>query len=246
MISYIKGTVAFKGNDYIVIENHGIGYQIKVPSRVLDSMESGENVMLHTYLYVREDVLALFGFSSMQELDTFQILLGISGIGPKAALSVLSTMTVEDLYYAVFSEDAKSIAKTPGIGPKGAKRMIIELKDKLNLEDLESVSMKEETGASLQAGDGDSISDTVQALTALGYSNGEAYRAVRGVSDADTMDAEQSSTTEFNRIYRTGESEEESSRIYRGCEDAWRSTGSCIIIRTSRSWKDNVGRYYRE
>ena len=64
MISYIKGTVAFKGNDYIVIENHGIGYQIKVPSRVLDSMESGENVMLHTYLYVREDVLALFGFSS--------------------------------------------------------------------------------------------------------------------------------------------------------------------------------------
>ena len=176
---------------YIVIENHGIGYQIKVPSRVLDSMESGENVMLHTYLYVREDVLALFGFSSMQELDTFQILLGISGIGPKAALSVLSTMTVEDLYYAVFSEDAKSIAKTPGIGPKGAKRMIIELKDKLNLEDLESVSMKEETGASLQAGDGDSISDTVQALTALGYSNGEAYRAVRGVSDADTMDAEQ-------------------------------------------------------
>ena len=147
--------------------------------------------MLHTYLYVREDVLALFGFSSMQELDTFQILLGISGIGPKVALSVLSTMTVEDLYYAVFSEDAKSIAKTPGIGPKGAKRMIIELKDKLNLEDLESVSMKEETGASLQAGDGDSISDTVQALTALGYSNGEAYRAVRGVSDADAMDAEQ-------------------------------------------------------
>ena len=117
MISYIKGTVAFKGNDYIVIENHGIGYQIKVPSRVLDSMESGENVMLHTYLYVREDVLALFGFSSMQELDTFQILLGISGIGPKAALSVLSTMTVDDLYYAVFSEDVKSIAKTPGIGP---------------------------------------------------------------------------------------------------------------------------------
>ena len=100
--------------------------------------------MLHTYLYVREDQLALFGFSSIQELETFQILLGISGIGPKAALSVLSTMSVEDLYYAVFSEDAKSIAKTPGIGPKGAKRMIIELKDKLNLEDLESVSGAEE------------------------------------------------------------------------------------------------------
>ena len=190
MISYIKGTVAFKGNDYIVIENHGIGYQIKVPSRVLDSMESGTDAMLHTYLYVREDVLALFGFASIQELDTFQVLLGISGIGPKAALSVLSTMTVEDLYYAVFSEDAKSIAKTPGIGLKGAKRMIIELKDKLHLEDLESVSTKEEQ-SSLKSVEGDSISDTVQALVALGYSNGEAYRAVHSVADADTLDAEQ-------------------------------------------------------
>ena len=191
MISYIKGTVAVKGNDYVVIENHGIGYQIKVPSRVLDHMESGANVMLHTYLYVREDILSLFGFSSVQELDTFQILLGISGIGPKAALSVLSTMTVEDLYYAVFSEDAKSIAKTPGIGPKGARRMIIELKDKLNLEDLENVSSEEATATGATATDGDSVSDTVQALIALGYSNGEAYRAVHSVADADTLDAEQ-------------------------------------------------------
>ena len=179
LISYIKGTVAYKGKDSVVIENHGIGYQIKVPSRVLEGVNSGEEAMLHTYLYVREDQLALFGFSSIQELETFQILLGISGIGPKAALSVLSTMSVEDLYYAVFSEDAKSIAKTPGIGPKGAKRMIIELKDKLNLEDLESVS------------EGDSIADTVQALVALGYSNGEAYRAVHSVPEAEKLDAEQ-------------------------------------------------------
>lgn len=190
MISYIKGTVAFKGNDYIIIENHGIGYQIKVPSRVLDSVSSGKEAMIHTYLYVREDVLALFGFASVQELETFQILLGISGIGPKAALSVLSTMTVEDLYYAVFSEDAKSIAKTPGIGPKGAKRMIIELKDKLNLEDLESVSSGEEEVSRPQTVDSDSISDTVQALVALGYSNGEAYRAVHSVAEAESLDAE--------------------------------------------------------
>ena len=89
LISYIKGTVAYKGKDSVVIENHGIGYQIKVPSRVLEGVNSGEEAMLHTYLYVREDQLALFGFSSIQELETFQILLGISGIGPKAALSVL-------------------------------------------------------------------------------------------------------------------------------------------------------------
>lgn len=191
MISYIKGTVAYKGKDVVVIENHGIGYQIKVPARVIDSVNSGEDIMLHTYLYVREDILALFGFTSVQELETFQILLGISGIGPKAALSVLSTMTVEDLYYAVFSEDAKSIAKTPGIGPKGAKRMIIELKDKLNLEDLETVSTKEEAVVHQQGTDADSISDTVQALVALGYSNGEAYRAVHSVADAESLDAEQ-------------------------------------------------------
>lgn len=191
LISYIKGTVAYKGKDSVVIENHGIGYQIKVPSRVLDSLESGANAMLHTYLYVREDIMSLFGFSSIQELDTFQILLGISGIGPKAALSVLSTMTVEDLYYAVFSEDAKSIAKTPGIGPKGAKRMIIELKDKLNLEDLNMVSDDKEEASLQPAANGDNISDTVQALIALGYSNGEAYRAVHSVPEADTLDAEQ-------------------------------------------------------
>ena len=191
MISYIKGTVAFKGNDYIIIENHGIGYQIKVPSRVLDSVSSGKEAMIHTYLYVREDILALFGFASVQEVETFQILLGISGIGPKVALSVLSTMTVENLYYAVFSEDAKSIAKTPGIGPKGAKRMIIELKDKLNLEDLESVSSEDEEVSRPQAVNEDNVFDTVQALVALGYSNGEAYRAVHSVPGAESLDAEQ-------------------------------------------------------
>ena len=97
-------------------------------------------------------------------------------------------MSVEDLYYAVFSEDAKSIAKTPGIGPKGAKRMIIELKDKLNLEDLESVSGVAPQSSSTE---GDSIADTVQALVALGYSNGEAYRAVHSVPEAEKLDAEQ-------------------------------------------------------
>ena len=191
MISYIKGIVTYKGKDSVIVENQGIGYQIKVPSRVLDELNSGEDVMLHTYLYVREDMLALFGFSCVQELETFQILLGISGIGPKAAVSVLSTMTVEDLYYAVFSEDAKSIARTPGIGPKGAKRMIIELKDKLDLEDLNLASSQAKAMPQQQKSNENSIEDTIQALVALGYSNGEAYRAVHSVSDADTLDAEQ-------------------------------------------------------
>ncbi len=191
LISYVKGTVSYKGNDFVVLENHGIGYQIKTSSRVLDLLQTGQEGMLFTHMYIREDNIALFGFSTRKELDVFQILLGISGIGPKAALSVLSTMTVEELYYAVFSEDAKSISKTPGIGPKGAKRMIIELKDRLRLEDLEGIS-SENTDVALEKDmESDSISDAIQALAALGYSNGEAYRAVHQVAQADSMDSEQ-------------------------------------------------------
>ncbi|MCI6859304.1 MAG: Holliday junction branch migration protein RuvA [Eubacterium sp.] len=192
MISFIKGTVAYKEEEYLVVENHGIGYQIKTTSRMLSEISTGQEVMIYTYLYVREDALSLFGFSSKEELNTFRILLGISGIGPKAALSVLSTMTVEDLYYAVCSEDVKSIARTPGIGPKGARRMIIELKDKLKLTDLESEEARtKDTDPAVVMTDANSVSDTIQALMALGYSNGEAFRAVHNVKDASSMDAEQ-------------------------------------------------------
>ena len=132
MIAFIKGTAAYVDTEGVIIDNQGIGYQVKTPSSIVEKVSVGDQVMLHTHLYVREDMLALYGFLSKEELHTFQVLLGVNGIGPKAALSVLSTMTVSQLYYAVFSEDSKSISKTPGIGPKGAKRMIMELKDKLN------------------------------------------------------------------------------------------------------------------
>lgn len=196
MISYIKGTVSYKESDSIVVENHGIGYQIRTPARLADETETGQAVCLFTYLYVREDNISLFGFSSREELRTFQTLLGISGIGPKAALSVLSTMTVEELYYAVFSEDVKGISRTPGIGPKGAKRMIVELKDKLDLADLESMagvpvgSDPSGNPAGEQGEGGESIAETIQALVALGYSNAESYRAVHSVPEASSMDSE--------------------------------------------------------
>lgn len=190
MISFIKGTVSYKESDSVIVENHGIGYQLKASARVLESVREGEDVLLYTYLYVREDMLSLFGFLRRDELSLFRILLGITGIGPKVALSVLSTMTVEELYYAVFEDDAKRIAKTPGIGPKGARRMIIELKDKLDLGDLEDVSGAGEGVSLPSAIEGDSISDTVQALVALGYSGAEAYHAVRKVADAEQLSAE--------------------------------------------------------
>ena len=189
MIAFIKGTAAYVDTEGVIIDNQGIGYQVKTPSSIVEKVSVGDQVMLHTHLYVREDMLALYGFLSKEELHTFQVLLGVNGIGPKAALSVLSTMTVSQLYYAVFSEDSKSISKTPGIGPKGAKRMIMELKDKLSMEEITGDD-QEDYPSEPSPGNSDSISDAMEAMVALGYSNGEAYRAVHGVKGAADLDAD--------------------------------------------------------
>ena len=189
MIAFVKGTAAYVDTEGVIIDNQGIGYQVKTPSSIVEKVSVGDTVMLYTHLYVREDMLALYGFLSKEELHTFQALLGVNGIGPKAALSVLSTMTVSQLYYAVFSEDAKSISKTPGIGPKGAKRMIMELKDKLSMEEITGDG-QEDFPSEPSAGNNDSISDAMEAMVALGYSNGEAYRAVHGVKGAADLDAD--------------------------------------------------------
>lgn len=191
MIAYIKGTAVYADQECIIVDNRGVGYEIRTSSATCSQVRMGEEVTLYTYLYVREDMIALYGFLSREELRIFRLLLGVSGIGPRVAVSVLSTLKVEDLYYAVISEDTKSIARTPGIGPKGAKRLIIELKDKLDLSDLGLGEEEEEsisTGES--AGEDSQIMDAMEALIALGYSNGEAYRAVHKVPGAKDMDTE--------------------------------------------------------
>lgn len=191
MIAYIKGTAVYADQECIIVDNRGMGYEIRTSSATCSQVRMGEEVTLYTYLYVREDMIALYGFLSREELRIFRLLLGVSGIGPRVAVSVLSTLKVEDLYYAVISEDTKSIARTPGIGPKGAKRLIIELKDKLDLSDLGLGEEEEEsisTGES--AGEDSQIMDAMEALIALGYSNGEAYRAVHKVPGAKDMDTE--------------------------------------------------------
>ncbi len=190
MISFIKGIAAYVDAEGVIVDNHGIGYQVKTPSSIVDKIRTGDEVILQTHLYVREDMITLYGFLTSEELHTFQTLLGVNGIGPKAALSVLSTMTVSDLYYAIFSEDAKAISRTPGIGLKGAKRMIMELKDKLDLQDIAGEQPAEESTSAAPLTGIDSVADTIEAMTALGYSNGEAYRAVHGVKGAADMDSE--------------------------------------------------------
>jgi Holliday junction DNA helicase RuvA len=187
MISYIKGTLTAVFLDGIIIENNGIGYDIKTPVMPDKLPKMGSECMIYTYMYVREDAIGLYGFLTREELDTFKLLIAINGIGPKAALAVLSTLTVRELKFAVLSDDTKTICKTPGIGPKGAKRMIIELKDKLELEEMEGESMPEE---SFDSAPEDVVSMTAQALISLGYSNSEAYRSIQAVEGREEMDTE--------------------------------------------------------
>lgn len=186
MISYIKGTLADVLNDRIIVECRGIGYEILVPGSLLSHMPLiGDEIQIHTYLYVREDVLMLYGFFSREDLEVFKLLLGVSGIGPKGALAVLAVMTPQDLRLAVAIEDAKMIAAAPGIGLKTAKKLIIELKDKLKEPETESFAETAET----KDGEGDLKvfqKEAIEALTALGYGRSEAAAAVRKAAAAGT------------------------------------------------------------
>jgi Holliday junction DNA helicase RuvA len=180
MYSYVKGELVEKLADAVVIEVNGIGYEIKMPQRAMDELPScGVFVQIYTYLHVREDAMQLYGFLSRDALNLFQLLISVSGIGPKGGLAVLSVLSPDELRFAVLAEDAKAIAKAPGIGGKTAQRVIIELKDKFSLEDAFEQKL-EHNQSSGQTNDGASkIKDeAVQALTALGYSATEALQAV--------------------------------------------------------------------
>lgn len=190
MLAYIKGTLAAVTEDGIIIENNGIGYDIKTPDLTGDLPSVGSTYTVYTYLYVREDMVCLYGFASRLQLKTFKLLITVSGIGPKVAMGILSALTVEELNYAILSDDSKTIAKAPGIGPKGAKKLILELKDKLDIEEaFAGFREAEPMDTAVQPAD-DVMSLTAQALVSLGYSNSEALRAIRAVDGADQMDAE--------------------------------------------------------
>lgn len=192
MIAFIQGELCDAGQDTIVVACHGIGYEIQIPMSVAQVLpDPGNVVKIYTYTYVREDALGLFGFLTKDDLKIFKLLITVNGVGPKAALAILSAMTADELRFAILAEDAKAIAKAPGIGPKTAKRMIIELKDKLNLESMieghgdAEMSLSDPGDAAANVRD-----EVIMALTALGYGNTEAVRAVRAVSGADEMDSE--------------------------------------------------------
>lgn len=181
-----------KNEDSAVVEAHGVGYQIFVPVPVLSELPPlGESVKIYTYFSVREDGMSLFGFLSRQDLAMFKQLIGINGIGPKSALGILSALRPDVLRMAVASGDAKTISRAPGVGPKTAQRIILDLKDKIRPEDVlaggleESLAVPEEISGVGQAG-----KEAVEALTALGYSAAEAAGAVKKVKITEEMTAE--------------------------------------------------------
>ncbi len=194
MFSYIKGPLTELWEDMIVVESGGIGWNIHVPLAVLDRLPRiGAEVKIYTSLQVREDAMTLYGFFSRQDLKMFHQLLGVSGIGPKAALGILSALRPDDLRMAILSEDAKAISQAPGIGPKTAKRVILDLKDRIRMEDVLPESFggaavpEANTAVSGVEGVG---KDAVEALTALGYSLTESAKAVRQVEITEDMTVE--------------------------------------------------------
>ena len=192
MIAYIKGIVADILEDRVILEAGAMGYNLFMPMASAEAvLKRGDEVKLYTHLHVREDVMQLFGFLTKDDLHTFQLLLGVNGIGPKAALGILSGLTADELRFAVLSEDVKTISKAPGVGKKTAQKLILELKDKMDLQeafDLKTQHVQEAQGD--MADLSDARKEAVEALTALGYSGADALKAVKRVEMTSGMDVE--------------------------------------------------------
>ena len=188
MISYIRGTLVDCEEDKVIVDVGGVGYGIYMAGSAMGMLPpAGSEVKLHTYLSVKEDAMKLYGFFTRDDLRVFKLLIGVNGIGPKGGLGVLSVLSPDDLRFAVLSNDVKAICAAPGIGKKTAEKLILELKDKLHLEDvLDHLEEAPASGAS-SGGQGEVQSEAVQALVALGYGSTEALRAVKQVEmQADT------------------------------------------------------------
>lgn len=191
MYAYIKGELAEKNIDHIVVEAGGIGYLIYVPAQSIDYLpDEGDQIKVYTYLYIREDAMVLYGFLTKDDLEIFKMLITVSGIGPKGGLGILSTLSADDLRFAILSGDSKTISKAPGIGAKTAQRVIIDLKDKISLEEAFEKKLENNADGVQKTLNSSTKNDAVLALSALGYSSAESLKAVSKVDITDDMDVE--------------------------------------------------------
>ena len=192
MIAFVRGTAVDMTENSVIVEAGGIGYEIYMTGTDLSQIHMGEEVKIHTYFNVREDAMQLYGFRSKDDLQMFRLLLGVNGVGPKAAVGVLAGITADELRFAILSDDVKTLSKAPGIGKKTAQKLILELKDKMKLEDAFELKLAHEHEKAV-AGLGeisDGRQEAVEALVALGYSSTDALRAVRKVTDVAPDDVE--------------------------------------------------------
>lgn len=192
MIAFVRGTAVDMTENSVIVEAGGIGYEIYMTGTDLSQIHMGEEVKIHTYFNVREDAMQLYGFRSKDDLQMFKLLLGVNGVGPKAAVGVLAGITADELRFAILSDDVKTLSKAPGIGKKTAQKLILELKDKMKLEDAFELKLAhEQERAAVGAGEvSDGRQEAVEALVALGYSSADALRAVRKVTDVPLDDVE--------------------------------------------------------
>ena len=194
MIASVKGKLEGVTTESVIIDVNGLGVEAIVPTTVINLLPKiDENIKLHTYLHVREDVMQLYGFLEKEDLDFFKLLITVNGIGPKAAIAILSSMPTDILTFAILSEDTKTIQKAQGIGAKTAKKLVLELKDKVGIiKTPKNTGSETYDNAGLTIGINSEIKDeAVQVLTALGYSQTEAVKAISIIEIYEEMTSEE-------------------------------------------------------
>lgn len=188
MFYYLEGRTAVLEPNLAVIDCGGVGYAVNTTAYTISKLRIGENARLYTYVNVREDAIDIFGFASLNEKRSFELLLGVSGVGPKAALSILSSTTPEALAMAIVAEDDKALTAAPGVGKKTAQRIILELKDKMAKETA-GLSLKGAAAPVTVKSDNTKLGDAAAALTVLGYGNAEICQALNAI-DTDSLGLE--------------------------------------------------------
>lgn len=178
MYSYIKGYIEEIAGDFIVLDNNGIGYQINTSMQTISNVTINDDYKIYTYLHVREDDMSLYGFISKEELRLFLNLISVSKIGPKVALGILSSLSVDEIKFAIISEDPNTLSKAPGVGKKTANRMILELKDKIKDYNIDNLDTKPVNTSS-------NVDEAIDALVALGYTKYEASNVINKLNTED-------------------------------------------------------------
>ena len=184
MISYVSGIVEYVDTEKVIVDNHGIGISVFMTNDDLSVIGEGEEIKIHTYFNVKEDAMQLYGFLNRENLEMFKLLLTVNKVGPKIALGILSTCPGDMLKMSIVSGDSKTIASSPGVGAKTAERIVLELKDKIEIEGVED--FVPENGSA----DSSLSNDVVDALVELGYSKSEAISAVKRIDETEDMSVE--------------------------------------------------------